>query len=164
MWRSPVAQRSGGPEVASSNLVIPTIRKERMKVHSLHSLYKDAIYGVTRKIHGFIGLVEVHTMAMLYGVIHYGGLCRMDADARQNLGGIAEMVPVYANHSHILVAPVPDGILVEREAGEMAIFGPVHADEIGNNCNLSYVGCLSWNQPAQLPQPTDDPTRVLFGH
>ncbi len=24
MWRSPVAQRSGGPEVASSNLVIPT--------------------------------------------------------------------------------------------------------------------------------------------
>ena len=25
MWRSPVAQRSGGPEVASSNLVIPTI-------------------------------------------------------------------------------------------------------------------------------------------
>ena len=26
MWRSPVAQRSGGPEVASSNLVIPTKR------------------------------------------------------------------------------------------------------------------------------------------
>ena len=29
MWRSPVAQRSGGPEVASSNLVIPT--KEEMR-------------------------------------------------------------------------------------------------------------------------------------
>ena len=28
MWRSPVAQRSGGPEVASSNLVIPTKKKE----------------------------------------------------------------------------------------------------------------------------------------
>ena len=27
MWRSPVAQRSGGPEVASSNLVIPTNKK-----------------------------------------------------------------------------------------------------------------------------------------
>ena len=27
MWRSPVAQRSGGPEVASSNLVIPTKEK-----------------------------------------------------------------------------------------------------------------------------------------
>ena len=27
MWRSPVAQRSGGPEVASSNLVIPTKRE-----------------------------------------------------------------------------------------------------------------------------------------
>ena len=27
MWRSPVAQRSGGPEVASSNLVIPTDKK-----------------------------------------------------------------------------------------------------------------------------------------
>ena len=28
MWRSPVAQRSGGPEVASSNLVIPTSTKK----------------------------------------------------------------------------------------------------------------------------------------
>ena len=28
MWRSPVAQRSGGPEVASSNLVIPTKSKK----------------------------------------------------------------------------------------------------------------------------------------
>ena len=29
MWRSPVAQRSGGPEVASSNLVIPTSTEKK---------------------------------------------------------------------------------------------------------------------------------------
>ena len=34
MWRSPVAQRSGGPEVASSNLVIPTTT-EKQSINTL---------------------------------------------------------------------------------------------------------------------------------
>lgn len=122
-----------------------------MKVYSLHFLYKVVVYDITRKIQRFIGFGEVHTVALLYGIVHHGGIFRMDADARQDLGGIAEMVSVPANHSHIPPAAIPDGILVEREADEMAVFGPFHADEIGNNCSLSYANCLSRNQLAQLP-------------
>ena len=38
MWRSPVAQRSGGPEVASSNLVIPTKRNNHFYTRWLYLL------------------------------------------------------------------------------------------------------------------------------
>ena len=103
-------------------------------------------------------------MACLYGSVHYGGIRPVDADARQDIGGIVEMVPIPANHSHIPPAAFPDGILMEQEADEMAVFGQFHADEIGNNCHFSYIGCLSRHQSAQLPQPTDDLARVLLGH
>lgn len=103
-------------------------------------------------------------MAMLYGIAHYGGVCPMDTDARQDIGGISEMVPIHPDYSHILTAAFPDGILVEREADKMAMLRPICTDEIGNNCSLSYVGCLSRNQPAQLPQPADDLACVLLGH
>lgn len=62
-------------------------------------------------------------MAVLYGSVHYGGIRPVDADARQDIGGIAEMVPIPANHSHILTSSIPYGIFVEQEADEMAVFG-----------------------------------------
>ncbi len=138
-----------------------------MKVHNLHFLYREHSskeYGFTREIHGFIGLIEVHTMACLYGSVHYGSVCPVDTDARQDIGGIAEMVPIPPNHSHVPPTPVPDGILVEYTAYEMAVLRPIYIDEIGNNCRFSCIACLPGYQPPQLSQPTDNPPRVFLNY
>ena len=47
MWRSPVAQRSGGPEVASSNLVIPT-KNNHLKKQVVISFYVVSCFGLAK--------------------------------------------------------------------------------------------------------------------
>ena len=70
MWRSPVAQRSGGPEVASSNLVIPTNNMYdggRMRVDKPSFFcYKSKRYGTTRKNGKFACDGEDNTMVRLH--------------------------------------------------------------------------------------------------
>ena len=65
MWRSPVAQRSGGPEVASSNLVIPT-KQKAVGINCFFNSKKIKYYGIKRQICREAYRGKNHTMVGMY--------------------------------------------------------------------------------------------------
>ena len=77
MWRSPVAQRSGGPEVASSNLVIPTIRADRSFTTALFSLLYCiymAILGKYEQSHWAVKIIQWLGCILLFTILAAGSV------------------------------------------------------------------------------------------
>ena len=75
MWRSPVAQRSGGPEVASSNLVIPT-NKSNSCVHDCSFLLPDFIFmalrGKYEQLHWAMKIIQWLGCTLLFSMFAAG--------------------------------------------------------------------------------------------
>ena len=75
MWRSPVAQRSGGPEVASSNLVIPTVRAARLCTAALflsQFFVNMALRGKYEQSHVIVKILQWFGCILLFSMFAAG--------------------------------------------------------------------------------------------
>ena len=118
MWRSPVAQRSGGPEVASSNLVIPTKQKAVGINCFFNSKSKD--YGIKRQTRTETCSGENHSMVGMYIPIEHScdGKCADLSTTFHDSG--AEVDATDTSVYYVLVATPSNGLSMEHEANGMA--------------------------------------------
>ena len=73
MWRSPVAQRSGGPEVASSNLVIPT-KAVDIRLLFLYTKHTMALKGKYEQSHWAVKIIQWLGCTLLLSILAAGSM------------------------------------------------------------------------------------------